>query len=186
MQHMLCGGAETVSIGDGWGPSLRVHCDPERRHTWRFSFTKSARVFQAMPFFLDSIAAALASHLIRYYSADAPVIATSIGGMAPSTLRRSIALMDARLEGDLRLDELACEAGLSISHFIRSFRESTGKTPYQFLLDRRVQRAQTLMRDPSASLAEIAKLSGFANQHHMARVFRSVTGATPSVYRKSL
>ena len=40
--------------------------------------------------------------------------------------------MEARLEGDLRLDELACEAGLSTSHFIRSFRESTGKTPYQF------------------------------------------------------
>ena|SRR5438309_1191096 len=74
----------------------------------------------------------------------------------------------------------------STSHFIRSFRESTGKTPYQFLLDRRVQRAQTLLRDPRASLTEVAKSSGFANQHHMARIFRSVTGMTPSAYRRSL
>jgi AraC family transcriptional regulator len=76
------------------------------------------------------------------------LINESVGGMAPSTLRRCIALMEARLEGDLRLDKLACQAGLSTSHFIRSFRESMGKTPYQFLLDRRVQKAQTLMRDP--------------------------------------
>jgi AraC family transcriptional regulator len=110
----------------------------------------------------------------------------SIGGMTPSTLRRCIALMEARLEGDLGLVELAAEAGLSTSHFIRSFRESTGKTPYQFLLDRRVQRAQTLMRDPRASLTEVARSSRFANQHHMARIFRSVTGMTPSAYRGSL
>ncbi|WP_263355398.1 helix-turn-helix domain-containing protein [Acidicapsa acidisoli] len=142
--------------------------------------------FQSGAFFLDAIAAALASHLIHHYSADAPLIENSVGGMAPSILRRSIALMEARLEGDLRLDELANEAGLSTSHFIRSFRESTGKTPYQFLLDRRVQRAQTLMRNPRTSLTDIAKSSGFANQHHMARVFRGITGMTPSAYRGSL
>jgi AraC family transcriptional regulator len=142
--------------------------------------------FQSGAFFLDGIAAALASHLIHYYSADAPLIANSVGGMAPSTLRRCIALMEARLEGDLRLEELAREAGLSTSHFIRSFRESTGKTPYQFLLDRRVQRAQASMRDPRISLTEVAKSSGFANQHHMARIFRCVTGMTPSAYRRSL
>jgi AraC family transcriptional regulator len=74
--------------------------------------------FQRGGFLLDSIAAALASHLIHYYSTHAPVIRSSVGGMAPSTL-----------EADLRLDELAREAGMSASHFIRSFRESTGKTP---------------------------------------------------------
>ena len=142
--------------------------------------------FPSGAFFLDSIAAALASHLIHYYSAGVPLVEKSVGGMAPSTLRRCIALMEARLEGDLRLDELACEAGLSSSHFIRSFRQSTGKTPYQFLLDWRVQRAQTLMRDPRASLAEVARSTGFANQHHLARVFRRITGTTPSTYRRSL
>jgi methylphosphotriester-DNA--protein-cysteine methyltransferase len=69
---------------------------------------------------------------------------------------------------------------------IRSFRESTGKTPYQFLLERGVQRAQTLMRDPRASLAKIAISSGFADQHHLARVFRHITGITPTTYRRSL
>jgi AraC family transcriptional regulator len=160
--------------------------DQTMRHLMEILLYEKRQGFQSGAFFLDGIAAALASHLIHYYSADAPVIGNSVGGMAPSTLRRCIALIEARLEGELRLDELAREAGLSTSHFIRSFRESTGKTPYQFLLERRVQRAQTLMRDPRTSLTEVAKSSGFANQHHMARVFGRIAGMTPSAYRGSL
>jgi AraC family transcriptional regulator len=160
--------------------------DQTMRHLMEILLYEKRQGFQSGAFFLDGIAAALASHLIRWYSADASVMTNSVGGMTPSTLRRCIALMEARLEGDLGLVELASEAGLSTSHFIRSFRESTGKTPYQFLLDRRVQRAQTLMRDPRASLTEVAKSSGFANQHHMARIFRCVTGMTPRAYRRAL
>lgn len=160
--------------------------DQIMRHLVEILLYEKRHGFQSGAFFLDGIAAALASHLIRYYSADAPLTANSLGGMAPSTLRRCIALMEARLDGDLALDELAREAGLSPSHFIRSFRESTGKTPYQFLLERRVQRAQSLMRNRRASLAEIAISSGFANQHHMARIFRSFAGVTPTAFRRSL
>jgi AraC family transcriptional regulator len=106
--------------------------------------------------------------------------------MAASALRRCIALMEANIDGDLRLRELADEAGVSLSHFIRSFREATGKTPYQFLLHRRVERAQLLMRDPAQSLTDVALASGFADQHHLARVFRRITSMTPTTYRRSL
>ena len=94
--------------------------------------------------------------------------------------------MDARLDDGLRLSELAREAGLSVSHFVRSFRQSTGKTPYQYLLLRRVERARMAMRDRRASLAEVALVSGFTDQHHLARVFRRITGLTPTSYRRSL
>lgn len=165
----------------------RYHLQDETtRHLIEVLLHEKRQGFQSGAFFLDSVTVALASYLIRYYSADSPVRANLVGGMTPSALRRCIALMEAHLEGDLRLDELAREAGLSTSHFIRSFRQSTGKTPYQFLLERRVERAQTLMRGSCASLTEIAKLSGFADQHHLARVFRHIAGITPSNYRRSL
>ncbi len=165
----------------------RYHLQDETmRHLIEVLLHEKRQGFQSGALFLDSVAAALASYLIHHYSADAPLAANSVGGMARSALRRCIELMEARLEGDLGLDELACEAGLSTSHFIRSFRESTGKTPYQFLLDRRVQRAQTLMRDPRTSLTEVARSSGFANQHHLARIFRHITGISPTTYRRSL
>ena len=56
----------------------------------------------------------------------------------------------------LSLNNAPFKAGMSSSHFIRSFRQSTGHTPYQFLLHQRVKRAQFLMRDPLASLTEVA------------------------------
>jgi AraC family transcriptional regulator len=142
--------------------------------------------FRSGIFFLDGVATALASHLVRRYAVNPPVREAATGGLAPSTLRRSIEMMEAKLEVELRLVELAREAGLSTSHFVRSFRRSTGRTPYQFFLHRRVKRAQDLMRDHRASLTEVALASGFADQHHLARVFRRVTGITPSDYRRSL
>jgi AraC family transcriptional regulator len=142
--------------------------------------------FQSGVFFLDSIVTALASYLVRHYSVAPSLETSSAGGMAPSTLRRCIEYMQAHLEGDLRLSELARQAGLSASHFIRSFRRSTGTTPHEFLLHQRVERAKILMRDHSTSLTEVALASGFADQHHLARVFRRITSVTPSSYRRSL
>jgi AraC family transcriptional regulator len=142
--------------------------------------------FKSGSFFLDSIATALAGYLVRHYSTAPLLDHNSRGGLAPAILRRCLELMEARLDSDLRLSELARQAGLSTSHFHRSFRESTGKTPYQFLLQRRVERARTLMRDRRISLTEVALASGFADQHHLSRVFRQVTSMTPTNYRRSL
>jgi len=89
--------------------------DQTMRHLMEILLYEKRLGFQSGAFFLDGIAAALASHLIHSYSVDGPLIANSVGGMAPSTLRRCIAWMEARLEGDFRLDELASEAGLSTS-----------------------------------------------------------------------
>jgi AraC family transcriptional regulator len=156
------------------------------RHLMNVLVQERRNGFSSGLLFLDSIATALASYLARHYSSILPADANLRGGMAPAVLRRCIELMAAHLEGNLRLNDLAREAGLSTSHFIRSFRESTGKTPHQFLLHRRVEKARDLMRDTRASLTEVALASGFADQHHLARVFRRITRITPSSYRRSL
>jgi AraC family transcriptional regulator len=136
--------------------------------------------------FRDSVGTAFASHLLHHYSVRPASWHNSVGGMAPSALRRCKDLIEANIESDIRLGDVAREAGMSNSHFIRSFRQSTGQTPYQFLLHQRVKRAQFLMRDPRVSLTEVALASGFADQHHLARVFRRITNMTPSSYRRSL
>ena len=142
--------------------------------------------FRSGLFFLDSVTTTLASYLLRHYSAASAVLENSTGGLAPSVLRRSIEFIQTHLEGNLRLSDLAREAKLSTSHLVRSFRQSTGKTPYQYLLQQRIERARSLMRDHRTSLTEVALASGFADQHHLARVFRRITGVTPSSYRRSL
>jgi AraC family transcriptional regulator len=106
--------------------------------------------------------------------------------LAPSVLRLCVDFIQTHLEGNLRLSDLAREANISTSHLIRSFRQSTGKTPYQYLLQQRIERAQSLMHNQRAPLTEVALASGFADQHHLSRVFRRITGVTPSSYRRSL
>jgi AraC family transcriptional regulator len=181
---------EQVGLGTGYiRPELQPHDvvqDQTLRHLMEVLLREKREGFLSGSLFLDGVGTALASYLLRRYSVASPTERNFAGGMAPSTLRRCVEFLEAHLEGDLRLSDLAREAGVSTSHFLRSFRQSTGKTPYQFLLCRRVQRARLLMRDLRAPLTEVALASGFADQHHLARVFRRITGVTPSSYRRSL
>jgi AraC family transcriptional regulator len=142
--------------------------------------------FQAGALFLDSMVTALSSYLVNRYSATLPLKPTLTGGLAPSTLRRCIDFIQANLTESIRLDDLARESGMSPSHLIRSFRQSTGKSPYQYVLELRTKRAKSMMRDRRLGLTEIALSSGFANQHHLSRIFRRVVGVTPSRYRANL
>jgi AraC family transcriptional regulator len=160
--------------------------DSTRRSLMEILLTEKQAGFRSGLFFLDSVATTLASYLLRHYSAASAVLENPTGGLAPSVLRRSIEFIQTHLEGNLRLSDLAREAKLSTSHLVRSFRQSTGKTPYQYLLQQRIERARSLMRDHRTSLTEVALASGFADQHHLARVFRRITGVTPSSYRRSL
>lgn len=170
-------------------PELQVRetiDDPILRSLVEILLHEKNEGFQNGALFKDSVGTAFASHLLHHYSVRPASRQRLVGGMAPSVLRRCKDLIEANIESDIRLGDLAKEARMSSSHFIRSFRQSTGQTPYQFLLHQRVKRAQFLMRDPLASLTEVALASGFADQHHLARVFRRITKLTPSSYRRSL
>jgi AraC family transcriptional regulator len=139
--------------------------------------------FESGSLFADSIATALAQYLWNRYSSSSPQGKETTGGMAPALLRRSIEFIRTNLNRDIRLEDLAREAGLSRSHYIRSFRQSMGITPHQYLLSERVKQAQSLIRKGAPSLAEIALSCGFADQHHLARIFRRFTGMTPKMFR---
>ncbi|HTF62852.1 MAG TPA: AraC family transcriptional regulator [Edaphobacter sp.] len=170
-------------------PELQKHevlKDSTLRRLMEILLSEKQASFRSGLFFLDSVSTTLASYLLRHYSAASAVFENSTGGLAPSVLRRSIEFIQTHLEGNLRLSDLAHEAKISTSHLVRSFRQSTGKTPYQYLLHQRIERAQSLMRDHRTPLTEVALASGFADQHHLARVFRRITGMTPSSYRRSL
>ena len=69
-------------------------------------------------------------------------------------------------------------------HFAAQFRVATGSRPHDFILRRRIERAQELLRDPSLALADIALCVGFQNQAHFTTVFKRFTGATPHRWRR--
>jgi len=69
-------------------------------------------------------------------------------------------------------------------HFSRLFKQSTGTSPHQYLLSRRLDRAKTLLRQHGTTLADVSTSTGFADQSHFTKVFRRFTGVTPSEYRR--
>ncbi len=99
-------------------------------------------------------------------------------------IRRVIEYIDAHLDRDLTLAELAGVACLSPTHFSRSFTQAVGTGPQRFTVQRRVERAKALLRGGRDLLAEIAAATGFADQSHFTKAFRQATGATPGSFRR--
>ena len=134
--------------------------------------------------FLDSIEQALAVALLQDYAARDSAARTYRGGLGAARMRRVTEFIQAGLERDLTLTELAQSAGLSTAHFAVMFRQSTGETPHQFVLRWRLERAKEMLRTGQARIVDVAVACGFKTQQHFARVFRQMCGATPREYRK--
>jgi AraC-like DNA-binding protein len=102
------------------------------------------------------------------------------GGLAPGITRRISEYIDSHLGENISLDAMAEMAGLSVNHFARAFRQSTGLAPHAYLLQRRIEQAERLLSRTDLPLSQIALAVGFADHSHFARHFRRLTGATPS------
>jgi transcriptional regulator GlxA family with amidase domain len=114
-----------------------------------------------------------------------PPTAEVRGGLSPAQLRRVLDLIDARLTERPSLHELAALLDLSTRYFCRAFRVSTGASPHQFILRRRVERARALIEQGELSLSESAIAAGFADHSQMATTFRKLLHVAPSHFRRS-
>lgn len=98
-------------------------------------------------------------------------------------LKRVMDFVDGHLSNRLTLMDLAEVAGLSRMHFASQFRAATGLRPHEFLLRRRIQRSEELLRDNGMTIAEIAVNVGFQTQAHFTTVFKRFVGFTPRQWR---
>lgn len=92
--------------------------------------------------------------------------------------------IEANLARPLRLSELAGQAGLGVRRFGAVFAAETGWSPHRYVLNRRIEQAKVLMRDPELTLGQIALAVGFADQAHFSRVFGRYAGEAPRAYRR--
>ena len=105
------------------------------------------------------------------------------GGLAPARANRICEYIESHLQENIALEVLAEIAQLSVHHFARAFRQSLGVPPHNYIVLRRVEHAQQMLRNTDLPLSEIAIEAGFTDQSHLARHFRTITGVSPSLAR---
>src|SRR6202020_2055034 len=125
------------------------------------------------PLYGDLLGLSLSVALIRKYGHPSPTPTLHKGGIAKPRLNRVLEYIAANLPSEIHLEDIAAVAGLSVFHFARAFRESTGVTPHQYVLQRRIDTVKTLLRTRNWNLETIASATGFADARHLTQAFRA-------------
>jgi len=127
----------------------------------------------------ESLATALSAHLLRRYTVWKPAMHDIVDTHASAALRHVIAYIHANLDQQLTLGELASIAHMSTYHFARTFKQATGVSPHQYVLNARVGRAKGLLMRGNLSVAEVAQRVGFFDHSHFTRYFKRLLGVAP-------
>jgi AraC family transcriptional regulator len=107
------------------------------------------------------------------------------GGLAPWQVRKVTSFIETNLDGPIRSADLAGMVRLTPCHFSRAFRNSLGHSPIEYVIRRRIERAQALMLSTDTSLSEIALDCGFVDQAYLCRLFRRIVGESPGTWRRA-
>jgi transcriptional regulator GlxA family with amidase domain len=105
----------------------------------------------------------------------------------PRLLRRLLRAkdrMDAMSHEEWPIQRLASVSGVSEAHFARSFKDAFGVPPHRYLLTRRIERAKALLRDTDLPITDIAFQTGWSSLGTFGRIFRDITGESPSELRE--
>ena len=141
----------------------------------------------ASSLFVDPLVKAIANRFIALNGKGrSPVATRRRSQLSARQVRNLRDFVEMELHGDIRLDRMAVVCGLSTEYFVRLFKATLGVSPYQYVIDRRVERAKALLAEDGQSLAEIAVACGFSHQEHISRMFRRFTGVTPGQFRRGL
>ncbi|WP_319418741.1 AraC family transcriptional regulator [Pleurocapsa sp. FMAR1] len=134
--------------------------------------------------YIESLSNMLAVHLLRHYCTFPVKVAEYTGGLPPYKLKQVTDYINTYLADDISLGELASHVKLSQSHFSHLFRQSTGKSPYKFLIQQRIDRAQELLLKQDMAIADVASSVGFYDQSHLSRHMKKLLGVSPRQLRQ--
>lgn len=136
--------------------------------------------------YAEHLARAAACHVLRKYSNlhFRPIGKDISGRLTKTQMANFRDMVEVGINKKQTLAELAEGSGLSTSHFAHLFKQTTGRTPYQYLLHSRIGRARYLLTKTSMPVAQIAAECGFADQVHFTRVFSKIIGQPPATFRK--
>jgi len=134
----------------------------------------------------EQLGRALAVYLFERYCVFQPNERPAPARLPGAVLKRVLDYIEDRIAAPIAIKDLAGHVQISHFYFSRLFRNTVGKSPGQYILDRRMERAKRLLKEADADLTAIARLTGFSSQSAFASAFALRNGITPSRYRRML
>jgi AraC family transcriptional regulator len=156
------------------------------RDIWETTLKLKAQVeHPASPGYAQALGTVLAHELVRMHrgAAVTPILR---GGLAGWQKKRVADYIDEHLNENISLRQLAAIAQLSPYHFARAFKQSFGAPPHRYHMNRRMERAKTMLEIPARSVTEVGMMLGFAETSSFTTSFRRSVGVTPSDYRRGV
>ncbi|MEM9089642.1 MAG: AraC family transcriptional regulator [Cyanobacteria bacterium P01_F01_bin.53] len=132
--------------------------------------------------YADTMANALATHLVYHYSSAKPKKRTYAGQLSKNQLKQVTEYIEEHLAKDISLQELANVVSLSSFHFARLFKQSTGVAPHQYHVRCRIRHTKRLLLAGELSIAQVAQVVGFSSHSHLNYHFKRFVGMTPSAF----
>jgi AraC-like DNA-binding protein len=168
----------TRSVIDASGPVLRLNAGSIDRlaDVCRTLLSREVQVGEASSL---AYAAVMSLHDGQSRTDDAAI------DELPGTIRRTLTYIEQHLAERLDVERLSEISGLSRAHFVRVFTRSVGQSPATHVANQRLQLAQRLLTATDATVLEVAAACGFADGNYFAKVFRRMTGSTPTAFRSN-
>lgn len=135
--------------------------------------------------FVEAVTNQVCIHLIRKYAGELREVPQAKRGLSPTQVRRVREFIEANLDHNVCLADIARVANISVFHLIRQFNETFGCPPYVYLTNQRLERARKMIEGGDTALKLVAASCGFSDQSHMTRLFRRTFKLTPGEYRKN-
>ncbi|MBQ9140191.1 MAG: helix-turn-helix transcriptional regulator [Lachnospiraceae bacterium] len=120
--------------------------------------------------------------LQRYFKTSAKVDNTQIA----AEIDKATVYFNEHYSEDICIEDYAKNHNMSTSWFIRNFKQYTGFTPMQYILNKRIYNAEALLQNPQYNVTEVALIVGYDNPLYFSRIFKKMKGVSPSEYRKGI
>jgi AraC family transcriptional regulator len=136
--------------------------------------------------YIESASNLIAAHLLQHYATERLAVREYNYGLAPSKLEKVVEYIERHLSSDLSLEEIAQQIDVSQSHFSRLFKQSVGLSPWQYVIQRRVETAKELLKNEDLTIDRVSDRLGFLSHSQFTIFFRKYTGVSPKQYRQQI